>query len=230
MVISGGGNVPDGFGRGANTRKIFSADSMVARYADVIGRRSTTDNAIMLAAILIDMGAPCLLVAAPNAAFEDVELGPIPIYTPEVVAKAYHDGKVVLIAGGIGLGGRTTDAAVVSYALWQAKADPNVQSIALKATKFNGVFDDDPAAHPGARRYTGLSADFMLKDYDRFGAVDRICLETLKEAGDEDIDVRLQVYAAEHSVVQALEDEHLGTTIFSKQCAPAFAQEPAYSR
>src|SRR5690242_2678588 len=63
MVISGGGNVPDGFGRGANTRKIFSADSMVARYADVIGRRSTTDNAIMLAAILIDMGAPCLLVA-----------------------------------------------------------------------------------------------------------------------------------------------------------------------
>ncbi len=223
MVITGGGNVPDGFGRGANTRKIFGPGSMVARYADVIGRRSTTDNAIMLTAMLVDLGAPCLLVAAPNAGFEDVELGPVPTYTPEVVQAAYQGGKIVLIAGGIGLGGRTTDAAVVQYALWQAESDSKLQSVALKATKFNGVYDADPAAHPDARRYAQLSAGFMLQDYDRFSAVDRICLETLQGAGKDNIDVRLQVYAAEHSVVDALEDETLGTIITSRGIQPEFA-------
>ena len=52
LVVSGGGNVPDGSGRGANMREQFGEQSAVARYADVIGRRSTTDNTIMLAAAL----------------------------------------------------------------------------------------------------------------------------------------------------------------------------------
>ena len=223
MVISGGGNVPDGFGRGSNTRKVFGSDSVIAQYADVIGRRSTADNAIMLTAMLKDLHVPCVLVAAPNAGFQDVELGPIPVYSSEVVARAYAEGKVVLIAGGVGLGGMTTDAAVMKYALWQAQADPNIESVALKATKYNGVFDTDPAKNPTARQYAELSADLMLSDYERFSAVDKVCLETLSEAGKAGIDVRLRVYAAEHSVVEALEDEHLGTTIFSHAVTPAFA-------
>lgn len=223
MVVSGGGNVPDGFGRGANTRKVFGADSMIAQYADIIGRRSTTDNAIMLTAMLKDLGAPCILVAAPHADFQDVELGEVPLYTPELVKRAYHEGKIVLIAGGVGLGGMTTDSAVVHYALWEAEADPAVQSIALKATKFNGVYDADPATSPDARRYAALSADYMLNDYERFGVVDRVCLEKLREAGHEGVAVELQIYSAEHSVVEALENERLGTMVFSQNVEPKFA-------
>jgi uridylate kinase len=200
---------------------------MVIKYADAIGRRSTTDNAIMLTATLMDLGAPCMLVAAPNAGFEDVELGPIPVYTPELVGRAYKEGKIVLIAGGVGLGGRTTDTAVVTYALWQAEADGSVQSIAMKATKYHGVYDADPAKFPHARRYARLSADYMLKDYERFGAVDRMCLEVLHEAGKEHADVRLQVYDAKYSIVEALEDEHLGTTVLAQKVEPEFASDEA---
>ncbi len=222
LIVSGGGNVPDGFGRGANMREKFG-DNAITRYADVIGRRSTMDNTIMLSAALFDAGVPHVLMAAPESAFHDPTLGDVPEYTPEKVQAAYRDGKVVLMAGGSGKDHQTTDAGVVEYAMWQAKAYPELKSIALKATKFNGVYDDDPAMHPDARRYAALSAGFMLDNYGRFKAVDRRCLEILSKAGSVNIDVRLQVYAAEYSVVRALEDEKLGTTIFSQPTEAVFA-------
>jgi uridylate kinase len=222
LVVSGGGNVPDGFGRGANMREKFG-DNTITHYADVIGRRSTMDNTIMLAAALADAGIPYELFAAPHSAFHDPTLGDVKEYSPELVQAAYRENKVVLMAGGSGRDHQTTDAAVVEYARWQAKAYPDTPSIALKATKYNGVFDNDPATHSDAKQYAELSADFMLNDYERFKAVDRRCLEILKEAGENSADVRLQVYAAEYSVVQALENETLGTTIFSKPTGAVFA-------
>ena len=215
MVVSGGGNVPDGFGRGAALREKFGDDSPIARYADVIGRRSTIDNAIMLSASLSDLSVPHLLLAAPGLEFSDTDLGLVAEYTPELVQTAYNEGKVVLIAGGSGKSNQTTDTAVVEYAMWQAKAQSGVPSIALKMTKYNGVFDNDPATHADAKQYAALSAAFMLSDYERFRAVDRQCLEILKQAGDDKLDVRLQVYAADYSIAQALEDEKLGTIISS---------------
>lgn len=215
MVVSGGGNVPDGFGRGKNMRERFGADSTLARYSDVIGRRSTIDNSIMLTAALIDHNIPHVLIAAPNSGFDDPTLGTIPAYDAELIQEAYSAGKVVIMAGGIGKDGRTTDAGIVELALLQAKAHPEVASVALKSTKYNGVFEDDPAKHPDARRYAALSAAFMLADYTRFSAVDRTCLEVLKQAGDEKIDIQLQVYAATYSVVEALEDTMLGSIIHS---------------
>lgn len=216
MIVSGGGNVPDGFGRGAALREKFGKDSPIAHYGDVIGRRSTIDNAIMLSASLLDLRVPHLLVAAPGLEFSDIDLGHVPAYTVELVQAAYTEGKVVVMAGGSGKSNQTTDTAVVEYAMWQAQAYPKIPSIALKMTKYNGVFDSDPAIHPDAKQYAQLSADFMLTDYDRFGAVDRQCLELLKEAGDSGIDICLQVYAARYSIIQALENKKLGTSIYSR--------------
>ncbi len=226
MVVSGGGNVPDGSGRGANMRELFGADSAVARYAgDVIGRRSTVDNAIMLAAALEDLKVPYALVAAPNSGFTDIDLGEVPVYNLDLVQKAYADGKVVLIAGGTGKSGQTTDAGVVEYATWQAQAYPDTPSIALKATKYNGVFEDDPATHPKVRRYARIAATDMLAAYDRFGVVDRRCLEVLAEAGQAELDVTLQIYAADHTIAQALQDPAFGTIISDQPIDSAFAQD-----
>lgn len=223
MVVSGGGNAPDGFGRGVNMREQFGTDSAIAKYSDVIGRRSTIDNSIMLTAALIDMGVPHVLLAGPNSGFDDPTLGPVAAYDDGLLQAAYSVGKVVIMAGGIGKDDRTTDAAVVEFAMMQARAHPEIASIALKATKYNGVFDDDPAKKPDARRYARLSAGYMLADYDRFAAVDRTCLEVLQVAGAANVDVRLQVYAAEFSVVRALEDEKLGTIITSLPQASIFS-------
>ncbi|HUB93519.1 MAG TPA: hypothetical protein VMB52_03370 [Verrucomicrobiae bacterium] len=223
LVVSGGGNAPDGFGRGANIRAQFGENSMVSKYGDIIGRRSTTDNTIMLAAALADAGILHTIIAAPHSLFQDIELGDVKEYDPEFVQAAFKDGRVVLMAGGSGKGGRTTDAAVVEYALWQAKAHPEFESVALKATKFNGVFDADPVKVPDARHYAEISASTMLADYDRFAAVDKLCLETLHEAGDAGLDVRLQIYSAEHSIVDVLQDPTLGTIIHSQTVEPRFS-------
>ncbi|HEY8999262.1 MAG TPA: hypothetical protein VIM53_03000 [Candidatus Saccharimonadales bacterium] len=223
LVVSGGGNVPDGFGRGENIRAQFGEDSAIAKYADVIGRRSTVDNTIMLAAALKDAGVPHVIFAAPNSVFEDIELGEIKEYDVELVQTAFREGKVVLMAGGSGKGGQTTDAAVVEYALWQAKAHPELESVALKSTKFNGVYDADPAKDPNAKRYAEISASTMLADYERFKAVDQKCLEILQAAGKENVEVQLQVYDAAFSVVDALKDDKLGTIVHSSDVDAAFA-------
>lgn len=226
LVVSGGGNVPDGSGRGANMRAQFGEKSAVSRYADVIGRRSTADNTIMLAAALTDLNVAHALFAAPNSEFNDIELGLVPEYDLEAIQAAYRDGKVVLMAGGIGKGGRTTDAAVVEYALWQKKAYPDIPSIALKATKFNGIYDRDPAKDSSAPRYTQIAASTMLGDYERFKAVDRRCLEILHEADTSNLDVRLQVYAGGYTIAQALKDEHLGTIVFSQNVKAILEESP----
>lgn len=214
LVVSGGGNVPGG--RGANTRDLFGANSTVSKYSDVIGRRSTADNTIMLSAALTDLNVPHIMLAGPHSGFEDVTLGIVQMYTPELVEAAYAAGKVVLMAGGTGKDGQTTDAGVVEYAVWQAKAHPEMQSIALKATKFNGVYDSDPATNPDAKRYTQISAATMLSDYERFKAVDHRCLEVLEQAHEQQLDVQLQIYAAEYSIVDALRDPSLGTLVHSQ--------------
>lgn len=224
LVVSGGGNVPDGFGRGANIRAQFGEDSTVAKYADVIGRRSTVDNTIMLAAALADAGVPHVIFAAPNLAFEDTRLGKVKEYDVELVQAAFREGKVVLMAGGSGKDNQTTDAAVIEYALWQAKAHPELESVALKSTKFNGVYDNDPAKSSNAKRYAEISASTMLADYERFKAVDQKCLEILQAAGKENVAVELQVYDATFSVVEALKDDKLGTIVHSKDTEATFAE------
>lgn len=216
LIVSGGGNVPDGFGRGDIMRKKFGDQSAMARYSDVIGRRSTVDNTIMLSAALMEVGVPFLMLAAPKSAFNDIDLGEVKEYNLDLIQSAYREGKVVLLGGGSGTSGQTTDTGVVEVAMWQAKAYPDIPSLALKATKYNGVFEDNPQTNPDVRQYTQVSASFMLSDYDRFSAVDRRCLEIMEQAGKDDIDVRLQVYAATYTISQVLESNSLGTTIYAK--------------
>jgi uridylate kinase len=222
MIVSGGGNVPDGYGRGSVMREVFGTDTAVGRIADVIGRRSTVDNAILLGAALEDLGVPHKMFAAPKSNFSDMDLGEIKAYDIESVQAAYREGHVVLMAGGIGVSNITTDTAVVELAMWQAKAHPEVPSLALKATKYNGVFDNNPKTHPDARQYARLSAGFMLADYERFSAVDERCLEILRDAGTSGLDVRLQVYAADYTIAQALQNEKLGTAIYAKPVEAVF--------
>ena len=55
-----------------------------------------------------------------------------------------------------------------------------------------------------------------------FKAVDRRCLELLQDAGSQQLDVRLQVYAAAYTIEEALRDEHLGTIVYSKDTPALF--------
>ncbi len=224
MIVSGGGNALDGSGRGASLKQSFDADSTVAKYADLLGRRATADNTLVLSAELTDLDVPNIVIAAKGTVFSDPILGgTVPEYSIELVNKVYADGQVVLVAGGNGKDGQTTDAAVLEYAIEQAAFDPDVRSETYKVTTFDGVFTDDPKKHPEAQRYTMLSAGFMLEDYSRFSAVDEQCLRIMHKAGESNLDMHLRVYSADHSIVDALQNEQLGTTIFSANVEPTLA-------
>lgn len=65
-------------------------------------------------------------------------------------------GRIVIFAAGTGNPFFTTDTAAALRAI-EVGADA-----ILKATKVDGVYDADPATHPNAKRYTGLSYRSVL--------------------------------------------------------------------
>jgi uridylate kinase len=65
--------------------------------------------------------------------------------------------------------------------------------IVLKGTKYNGVYDNDPATTPDAKRLSVVSADVMRQN--GWHAVDPECLNSIEESG-----LPLRVYATNGSV------------------------------
>jgi uridylate kinase len=215
MVVSGAGNLV----RGDRIRAQFGEGSAVSRYGDALGRIATAQNAIVLGAALQDRGVPHKWVAAPNMGFIDSDLGVVDGYDPELVMEAYANEEVVLALGGSGESNQTTDAAVMYYTLRQAAAFPAAENVALKATKFPGIYTADPAKDPQARQYVQISAQEMLER--GLGGVDDRCLNLIADAkGDAD----LFVYSAECTPLQALQFDNVsgctGTIITSREVEP----------
>ena len=68
-------------------------------------------------------------------------------------------GRVVVLAGGTGNPYFTTDSAAA------LRANEIEADIIIKATKVNGVYNDDPNKNPDAVRYDKLSYDKVLSDH-----------------------------------------------------------------
>jgi uridylate kinase len=217
MVVSGGGNLT----RGSELRDAFGPNSAVAASSDVVGRLATIHNTVMLAAALQDSGVPNKIFVAPGMGFCDATLGTLEPYSPEAVKETYARERVVLMAGGSGKDGQTTDAAVLDYTLAHAAAFPGDFAVAMKATKFNGIYNADPAVDADARRFERVAASWMLQ-HD-LGGIDTRCAELIASA---DGDLALRVYSAYHSPHDAIR-EGLGTLVMSGAVEPVFAAETA---
>jgi uridylate kinase len=103
-----------------------------------------------------------------------------------------EQGKAVLIAGGTGKPGFSTDTGVV------AEAFELHCPIVVKATKVNGIYDKDPAAYPDAHRYERLSFADALQNTE-VKVMDRASLAL---AADKNI--AIAVCAANPSAVLAI--------------------------
>lgn len=216
LVVSGGGNLM----RGANFAKQYPAESRMQSASDVVGRLATVANTVLLAASMRDAKIPTRVFTSDNMGYSDPSLGGrVDPYDIEAVHRAYQREEVVLVAGGMGRDGVTTDAAVMTYALRQAAALPDKGSLAMKATKYNGIYEADPASNPSARRFAELSARWMLQE--GLGGLDETCVRLIAEAQGS---LALQVYSMEYSVAQALEAEH-GTFVLSGEAATVFATQ-----
>lgn len=136
MVI-GGGNI----WRGADA----AAAGMDRATADYVGMLATVMNSLAMQDAMEKLG----MVTRVQTAIEMP-----PIAEPFIRRRAerhLEKGRVVILAAGSGNPFFTTDTAAALRAV-----ELNAQ-ILLKATKVDGVYNDDPMRNPGARKFEELS-------------------------------------------------------------------------
>lgn len=133
-VVVGGGN----FLRGRDV------DFLDRISADHIGMLSTVLNGLALQAVLEQRGVDCQIQSALPVAFT------IPI-NPKQARQALAEGKVVIFVAGTGNPLVSTDTAAAIRAV-EIGAE-----LLLKATYVDGVYDQDPAQDPNAKRFERLT-------------------------------------------------------------------------
>ena len=143
-IVVGGGN----FLRG----ETFSKASHIPRHtADYMGMLATVINACALQETLEKMGQPTRVLSA-------IEVSAI--CEPFIRRKAIthlEQGRVAILAGGTGNPFFSTDTCA---ALRASELDVDVL---IKATKVDGVYDDDPIKNPKAKLFDKLEYQDVLK-------------------------------------------------------------------
>jgi uridylate kinase len=118
---------------------------------DRMGMVATILNAMSLASAFGRASIPAIALSALEVP------GVVEPYRREVVREALAAGRVALLAGGTGNPFFSTDSAAALRAA-ELRADALV-----KATKVDGVYDDDPVRNPGAHRFDSLTFEEVLE-------------------------------------------------------------------
>lgn len=144
VIMVGGGN----YARGAQ----LAGHGIKRVTADQIGMLATMMNALALTDIFESQSIPtrCL-----SSIFAEQVAEP---FVHRLADKHLEQGRVVIVAGGIGRPYLTTDTAAISLAL---ELDCEV---VLKATKVDGVYDKDPAEFTDAVKVAHLSFQDAVSD------------------------------------------------------------------
>jgi len=160
-MVVGGGN----FVRGRD----LQGSPMIGRVtADHMGMLATVINAIAMRDSMLAAG----LAAEALSAITVPQV--CPAFSAFSARQLLSAGQVVILGGGTGNPFFSTDMCAA------LRANEVGAEVLLKATKVDGVYDRDPLAGPGARRYDRLSYRKVLAD--RLGVMDltavSMCMET----------------------------------------------------
>ncbi len=191
VIMVGGGN----YARGAQ----LAGHGIKRVTADHIGMLATMMNGIALTDIFESQGVATRCLSN--------------IYAEQVAEPFVHrlaenhlvQGRVVIVAGGIGRPYLTTDTAAVSLAL---EMDCGV---VLKATKVDGVYDKDPAKHHDAIKVTKISAQDAISD-EAIRVMDKAAMGLALE---HELPIIIFDALADGNILQAVEQQTAIGTIIS---------------
>jgi uridylate kinase len=189
VIMVGGGN----FVRGAQV-----AGAGIKRVTgDHMGMLSTLINALALTDIFEAQNVPtrCL-----SNIFAQQVAEP---FVHRLAEKHLQNGRVVIVAGGIGRPYLTTDTAAVSLAL-ELDCD-----VVLKTTKVDGIYDKDPAEHQDAKRYDTLSYQEAVEN-EEIKVMDKAALGLAME---QSMPVIVLSVEADGSLLKATSGEQIGTKV-----------------
>jgi uridylate kinase len=164
IIIAGGGNLVRGAEVAGNGIKRVTGDQM--------GMLSGLINSVAITDIFESKGVitRCLSnIFAPQVAES---------YSFRLAEKHLERGRVIIVAGGIGRPYFTHDTAAVNLAL-ELSCD-----VVMKATKFDGVYDKDPAKCPDAKKIHELTAQEALSN-PKIKVMDKAAMGLALEHGIE---------------------------------------------
>lgn len=187
-VVIGAGNIwrgRDGLERG-----------MERATADYMGMVATVINALAMQDALERSGVPTRVQTA-------IEMRAVAEpYIRRRATRHLEKGRVVIFGGGTGNPYFTTDTAAALRAM-EIDAD-----VMLKATKVDGVYDQDPVTYPGARRFDHLTYIEALNL-----GVKVLDSTALSLCMDNDLPIVVFKLAEQNSVERVLCGEPIGTII-----------------
>lgn len=141
-IVTGGGNI----WRGSIDGKLIDKTA-----ADYIGMTATLINGMVL-------GERLKLKNIPAKVFSSFGVSNfLQQFTIEKINNAWKNRNIVIMAGGTGRPHFTTDTASAIFAV-ESKAE-----LILKATKVDGLYDDDPKKNHRAKRIYKISFDDAIK-------------------------------------------------------------------
>lgn len=188
-IVVGGGNI---------FRGTSAAEHGLERtVGDYIGMMATVMNSLALQAALEKENQPTRVLSALE--IKDV----CEPYIRRRAIRHMEKGRVVVFAGGTGNPFFTTDSAAALRAL-ETECE-----IIFKATKVDGVYDQDPVKNPGAKRFEKLSFAEAIKDRQ----IEILDNSALSLCMDHKIPIMVFNINKEDNIRRACAGEHIGTLI-----------------
>ncbi len=187
-IVVGGGNIFRGIAG--------SAQGMDRAQADYIGMLATVMNALAIQDVLEKAGVFTRVMSA-------IEMRSVAEpYIRRRAIRHLEKGRVVIFAAGTGNPYFTTDTTAALRAL-EIDAD-----CIMKATRVDGVYDDDPRANPDAVRFDELTYMEVLRRGLKVMDSTAITL-----AMDNDLPIIVFNIQDDGNIVRALSGEHVGTIV-----------------
>jgi uridylate kinase len=187
-VVIGGGNIFRGAG--------LARAGMDRVTGDHMGMLATVMNSLALQDALEGMGAHVRVMSAIriNEVCEE--------YIRRRAVRHLEKGRVTIFAAGTGNPFFTTDTAASLRAI-EINAD-----LLLKATKVNGIYNDDPVKNPTATRYPKLTFDKVLTD--RLNVMDATAIVMCR---DNDLPLRVFNLNTPGELLRIVRGEDVGTLV-----------------
>jgi uridylate kinase len=195
-IVVGGGNIFRGVA--------LASQGMDRSSADYVGMLATVINALALQDALERVGAYTRVMSA-------IEMREVaePFIRRRAV-RHLEKGRVVIFAAGTGNPYFTTDSAAALRAC-EIKADA-----ILKATKVDGVYDDDPVKNPNAKMYDYITyRDVIRRDLK---VMDTSAISLVRE---NEIPIHIFNLNVPDNILRVVTGEKIGT-IVSKQVPAEF--------
>lgn len=189
-IVVGGGNIFRGAG--------LARSGMDRVTGDYMGMLATVMNALAIQDALesLDVHARVMSALQIHDVCED--------YIRRRAVRHLEKGRVVILAAGTGNPFFTTDTAASLRAI-EIGAD-----VLLKATKVDGVYDDDPMTNSDATRFDKVSYDQVLAD--KLSVMDATAIVMCR---DNDLPLRVFNLTRGDALVRAMSGDDVGTLVTS---------------